>query len=76
MRQYYDSTLETILNIDVSDCTIIEWLQQWYNKKLYLIKCYAKTLNTAKQNYNIYNKELLVIVKSFKKWKLKLLECQ
>ena len=76
MKWHYDSTLKIILNTDVSDCTIAEQLQQQYNEKLYLIKCYAKTLNTAEQNYNIYDKELLVIVKSFKKWKLKLLECQ
>ena len=33
---------------------------------------FFKNLNPAKCNYKIYNKELLVIIKSFEQWILKL----
>ena len=41
-----------------------------YNKDgvLYSIIYFLKQLNPAKYNYEIYNKELLAIIKYFKQW--------
>ena len=45
-----------------------------YNKDrvLYPIVYFLKQLNLAKYNYEIYNKELLAIIRYFKQWQPKL----
>ena len=45
-----------------------------YNKNgvLYPIVYFLKRLNPAKYNYEIYDKELLAIIKYFKQWRPKL----
>ena len=45
-----------------------------YNKDgvLHPIVYFLKRLNLAKYNYEIYNKELLAIIKYFKQWRPKL----
>ena len=45
-----------------------------YNKNgvLYSIVYFLKRLNPAKYNYEIYNKELLAIIRYFKQWQPKL----
>ena len=42
------------------------------NRVLYPIVYFLKRLSPAKYNYEIYNKELLAIIKYFKQWQLKL----
>ena len=45
-----------------------------YNKDgvLYLIAYFLKWLNPAKCNYEIYDKELLAIIRCFEQWRPKL----
>ena len=47
---------------DALDKAIGACLTQEYNKKRYSIAYYLRKLILAKQNYNIYNKELLAVV--------------
>jgi len=37
-------------------------------REVYLITFHSRTLYAAKLNYDVYNKELLVIFEAFKKW--------
>ena len=56
------------MNINTLNCVIeVQLQQQNDNKKLRLIMCYLRAIISAEQNYNIYNKELLVIVTTLKK---------
>jgi hypothetical protein len=52
-----------VLNTNASDRAIAGVLQQPNNNgRLILVACYAKSLNKAEKNYDVYNKELLAIV--------------
>ena len=53
---------------------IIRGILSQYNKDgvLYSIVYFSKRLNSAEYNYEIYNKELLAIIKYFKQWRPKL----
>ena len=47
-------------------------LQYNKNSELYLVAFFFQKLAPTKLNYKIYDKELLVIIKYFKQWRLKL----
>jgi hypothetical protein len=42
------------------------------NGLLYLVAYFSTKMNAAELNYNIYDKELLAIIKSFEEWRPKL----
>ena len=56
------------VKIDLLDFILGVYIQQKYKDKIqYLVAYYSKKLTLLKLNYNIYNKELLVIVTVLKK---------
>ncbi len=58
-----------MLKIDISDYIINIYISQSDNKeRLKLIIFYSRKMISAELNYEIYNKELLIIVAAFNKW--------
>eukprot|EP00833_Pecoramyces_ruminatium_P015969 jgi/Orpsp1_1/1190001/evm.model.d7180000076044.1 len=64
---YPDSEKEFIVETDASDFAIGCVLSQVCDKDnlLYLVAFHSRSLNKAKFNYTIYDKELLAIITSF-----------
>jgi len=61
--RHFDQTRETILEIDSFDYVNDEVLFQYNDEKvLHSIVFYSKNMSSAKCNYKIYNKELLIII--------------
>ncbi|KAH9267457.1 hypothetical protein BASA83_009997 [Batrachochytrium salamandrivorans] len=59
-----------ILETDASDYAISGILSQYdENEVLRPIAFYARQMNSAERNYEIYDKELLAVVESFKHWR-------
>ena len=63
----------SIIKANLSDY-ITKGILSQYNKDgvLHPIIYFLKQLNPAEYNYEIYNKELLAIIKYFKQWQFKL----
>ena len=57
-----------ILETDASDCALAAILSTQSNSEIHPIAFYSRAFSTAEINYDMHNKELLAIVKSFKKW--------
>jgi len=57
-----------ILETSASDRALVAILSTQSNGEIYPIAFYLRAFSAAEINYNVYNKELLAIVKSFKKW--------
>ncbi len=58
------------VEIDISDFAFERQLVQRDEKRrLYLIAFFSKKLYKLELNYLIYNKELIIIIESFKEWK-------
>ena len=72
MLAHYNATLETWVETDSSDFVTVSVLLQMHNSVLRLVDFFLKKMSPAECNYMIYNKKLLVIVKSFKTWRLEL----
>ena len=66
---YYNLNLKIIIKTDVSDY-VSEGILSQYDKNdvLHLIAYFFKKHNSVKCNYEIYDKELIVIVCTFKEW--------
>jgi hypothetical protein len=63
---YFSFELETFLESDSSDYVSVEILSQKENNDLIRsITYFSKTLSSAKCNYEIYDKELLTIIRCF-----------
>jgi hypothetical protein len=62
----FNLEFEIILKINISNFVINIYLSQKYERKLKLIIYYFRKISSAELNYNIYDKELLVIVVVFK----------
>ena len=62
---YYSPEYKSIIEIDISDRVIASiFLQLYSNKEQYLVAYFLKTIVPTKYNYEIYNKEILTIVRS------------
>ncbi len=73
--QHFDFKQQAILEIDASDYVKDEILSQYNDEKvLHSVAFYSKSMILAECNYYIYDKKLLVIIRCFKHWRLKL-EC-
>src|SRR6202040_1942666 len=70
--QHYDPNHPITLKCDASDYAIAAILSQTNptTNELHPITFYTHTMITAKLNYNIYNKELLMIHEAFKQWRV------
>jgi len=71
--RHFNQTCETILKIDSFDYVNDEVLSQYDDEEvLHLIVFYSKNMSSAECNYEIYDKELLIIIWAFEHWRLKL----
>ena len=68
---HFDFNKKTWIEIDVSNYVVIAILSQKKNDQLHFVAFMSKKMSFAKCNYEIYNKELLIIIKAFEKWKSK-----
>ena len=68
--QHFDLNWMSVVEADLSDYVTGGILSQ-YNEDgvLYSIAYFLKWLSPAKYNYEIYNKELLAIIRYFKQWR-------
>ena len=58
------------IEVDASNYAIGVVLMQKDDKKvLHPVAFFSKTMNKAQWNYNVYNHELLVLVKTFRHWR-------
>ena len=63
---YFNSDLECVLEIDLSDHVQEDMLSQYdKNNVLCSVVFFSWKLNVAESNYKIYNKKLLVIIQCF-----------
>ena len=71
--RHFDQTRETILEIDSFDYVNDEVLSQYDDEEvLHSIVFYSKNMFSAECNYEIYDKELLIIIWAFEHWWLEL----
>ena len=66
----FDGERPIQVETDASDRAIGACLTQEYDKKRYPIAYYSRKLTLAKQNYNIYDKELLAVVAALTHWRV------
>ena len=72
---HFNSDLECVLEADLSDHAQKDVLSQYdKNDVLHSIIFFSQKLNAVKSNYEIYDKELLTIIRCFEQWQLKLEE--
>jgi hypothetical protein len=70
---YFSFELETFLESDSSDYVSVEILSQKENDDLIRsITYFSKILSSVECNYEIYDKELLTIIKCFEQWRAEL----
>ena len=70
---HYDRTRKTILKTDSSDYVNGEVLSQQDNDGvLHSVTFFSKSMLSVECNYEIYDKELLIIIKCLKHWRPKL----
>ena len=66
--QHFDPELETIVETDTSDHVDVEVLsQQGTDSIVRLVAYYSRKHSAQECNYEIYNKELLAVVRTFEK---------
>ncbi len=71
--RHFDQTCETILEINSFNYVNDEVLSQYDDEEvLYSIVFYSKNMFSAECNYEIYDKELLIIIWAFEHWWLEL----
>ncbi len=71
--RHFDQTCDFILEIDSFNYVNDEVLSQYDDEDvLHLIVFYSKNMSSAECNYEIYDKKLLIIIRAFKHWWLKL----
>jgi len=71
--RHFDQTRETILEINSFNYVNDEVLSQYDDEKvLHSIVFYNKNMSSAECNYEIYDKELLIIIWAFEHWRLEL----
>ncbi len=71
--RHFDQTREAILEIDSFDYVNDEVLSQYDDEEvLHSIVFYSKNMSSAECNYEIYDKELLIIIWAFEHWRLEL----
>ena len=65
----YNSDLKIVVKTDASDYVSEDILSQYdKNSILYSVAYFFKKHNSAECNYEIYNKELMIIICAFKEW--------
>ena len=71
--RHFNFKWQAILEINASDYVKDEILSQYDDEKvLHSVAFYSKSMILAECNYHIYDKKLLIIIRCFKHWRLKL----
>ncbi len=71
--RHFNLKRQTILKINASNYVKDEILSQYNNENvLHSMIFYSKSMILAEINYHIYDKKLLIIIRCFKHWRLKL----
>ena len=65
---HWDPEAPMILKTDASNCILAAILSTWSNGKVHPIAFHSRAFSAAEINYDVYDKELLAIIESFKKW--------
>lgn len=66
---HFNSIKKIIVKTDISDWVFTEILSQYEDDNIfYLVTFFLKKYSAQEINYEIYDKELLVIICVFKKW--------
>ena len=66
---HYNLNLKIVVKTDISDYVSEGILSQYdKNSVLYSVAYFFKKHNSAECNYEIYNKELIVIICTFEEW--------
>ena len=66
----FDWTKKSIVEVDASNWSTGGTLSQWGDDGiLYPIAYFSAKHNTQECNYNIYNKELLAVIKALEEWR-------
>ena len=69
--RHYDRIKQIILKIDFLDYVNAEMLSQYDDEKvLHFVVFYSRNMISIECNYEIYDKELLVIIRCLKHWRL------
>ena len=66
----FDPDKPIIIETDISDYAVRASILQEQAGKLRLVAFYLRKMSPAEQNYEIYDKELLVVVVAFKQWRI------
>lgn len=66
---HFDPTKETWVETDASDAVVAGILSQMHDGLLRPVVFFSKRMTPAECNYEIYDKELLAIVKAFEEWR-------
>ena len=70
MLKHYDYNRKVIVKTNASDLTTAGVLSQYGDDGLlYPIAYFSTKMNAAELNYDIYNKELLAIIRAFEEWR-------
>ncbi|KAF7572881.1 hypothetical protein PtrM4_077860 [Pyrenophora tritici-repentis] len=72
MLAHFDADLDTWLGTDASDFVTAAVLSQMHDGVLRPIAFLSHKMNPAECNYEIYDKELLAIVRAFEEWRFEL----
>jgi hypothetical protein len=72
LLRYYDHILPCMLETDASDGVVASVLSQKHGDDYFPIVYFSKTMQAAELNYEVHDKEMLAIVKSFANWRAEL----
>jgi RNase H-like domain found in reverse transcriptase len=70
--RYFDVTKAIIVKTNASDFVSVGVLSQYFNGVLHPITFFLKKYLPIECNYEIYDKELLAIIRAFKTWRAEL----
>ncbi len=71
--RHYNSDHKIVIEIDASNYVFEDILSQYdENEILHSVAYFSKKHNSVKCNYEIYDKELMIIVRAFEKWRSEL----
>ena len=69
MLKMFDLIKDIGIEINASDLTIEACILQIHNEKWHPVTYFSRKLTSIEQNYNIHDKELLIIIAALKQWK-------
>jgi hypothetical protein len=72
LLKHYDHTLPCMLETDASDGVVASVLSQKHGDDYLPVAYFSKTMQAAELNYEVHDKEMLAIVKSFANWRAEL----